>query len=77
MISMSRWSLAHVRRRHFLPKLRRLYFGAADEKGGAVSRRALLRPHHLPPRAGCLSGMGESEASLILKDFFPRAAGAV
>ena len=52
-------------------RLRRLYFGAADEKGGAVVNgvRFFASPtcHHAPD---IYPGMGESEASLILKDFF-------
>ncbi|RVC74870.1 nucleoside deaminase [Mesorhizobium sp. M4A.F.Ca.ET.022.05.2.1] len=52
-------------------RLRRLYFGAVDEKGGAVVNgvRFFASPtcHHAPD---IYAGMGESEASLILKDFF-------
>jgi tRNA(adenine34) deaminase len=52
-------------------RLRRLYFGAADEKGGAVVNgvRFFASPtcHHAPD---IYPGMAESEASLILKDFF-------
>jgi tRNA(adenine34) deaminase len=52
-------------------RLRRLYFGAADEKGGAVvnGARFFASPtcHHAPD---IYPGMAESEASLILKDFF-------
>ncbi|AZO47652.1 MAG: nucleoside deaminase [Mesorhizobium sp.] len=52
-------------------RLRRLYFGAVDEKGGAVVNgvRFFASPtcHHAPD---IYPGMGESEASLILKDFF-------
>lgn len=52
-------------------RLRRLYFGATDEKGGAVVNGArffaLPTCHHVPD---IYSGMGESEAALILKDFF-------
>ncbi|WP_217569980.1 nucleoside deaminase [Mesorhizobium sp. GbtcB19] len=52
-------------------RLRRLYFGAADEKGGAVVNgvRFFASPtcHHTPD---VYPGIGESEASLILKDFF-------
>ncbi|PBC02414.1 nucleoside deaminase [Mesorhizobium sp. WSM3860] len=52
-------------------RLRRLYFGAADEKGGAVVNgvRFFASPtcHHAPD---VYSGLGESEAALVLKDFF-------
>jgi len=52
-------------------RLRRLYFGAADEKGGAVVNgvRFFTSPtcHHTPD---IYPGMGESEAALLLKDFF-------
>ncbi|RWL42128.1 MAG: nucleoside deaminase [Mesorhizobium sp.] len=52
-------------------RLRRLYFGAADEKGGAVVNgvRFFASPicHHTPD---VYAGIGESEAALMLKDFF-------
>ncbi len=52
-------------------RLRRLYFGAADEKGGAVANgvRFFASPtcHHAPD---IYSGMAEKEAALLLKDFF-------
>jgi len=52
-------------------RLRRLYFGAADEKGGAVVNgvRFFASPtcHHTPD---IYPGMGETEAALLLKDFF-------
>lgn len=52
-------------------RLRRLYFGAADEKGGAVVSgvRFFASPtcHHTPD---IYPGIGESEASLLLKTFF-------
>lgn len=52
-------------------RLRRLYFGAADEKGGAVvnGTRFFASPtcHHAPD---IYPGIGESDAALILKDFF-------
>jgi len=77
MISMSRWKpCASVRRRISFARLRRLYFGAADEKGGAVVNDVPSSPHPPAPRAGCLSRMGESEASIISKDFFA-SGGAV
>ena len=52
-------------------RLRRLYFGAADEKGGAVVSgvRFFASPtcHHVPD---IYPGMAESDAALLLKDFF-------
>ncbi len=52
-------------------RLRRLYFGAADEKGGAVINgvRFFSSPtcHHAPD---VYAGMAETEAAVILKDFF-------
>ena len=52
-------------------RVRRLYYGAADPKGGAVENggRFFLSPtcHHRPEIYG---GIGEAEASALLKDFF-------
>ena len=52
-------------------RVRRLYFGAADPKGGAVEHgvRFFSAPtcHHRPEVYG---GIGESEAAALLKDFF-------
>jgi tRNA(adenine34) deaminase len=52
-------------------RIRRLYFGAADFKGGAVEHgpRLFAQPtcHHAPETIG---GMAESEASALLKTFF-------
>jgi tRNA(adenine34) deaminase len=52
-------------------RLRRLYFGAADEKGGAVVNggRFFASPtcHHAPE---IYPGMAESQAALLLKNFF-------
>ena len=52
-------------------RLRRLYFGATDEKGGAVvsGGRFFSAPtcHHAPE---IYSGMRESESSELLKTFF-------
>lgn len=52
-------------------RLRRLYFAATDEKGGAVVSgvRFFAQPtcHHRPD---VYSGLGETEAATILKDFF-------
>ena len=52
-------------------RIRRLYFGAADPKGGAVEHgvRFFAAPtcHHRPEVYG---GIGESEAATLLRDFF-------
>jgi tRNA(adenine34) deaminase len=52
-------------------RIRRLYYGAADSKGGAVDNGvrffASETCHHRPEVYG---GIGESEASALLKDFF-------
>jgi tRNA(Arg) A34 adenosine deaminase TadA len=52
-------------------RIRRLYFGAADPKGGAVEHgpRFFQQPtcHHAPEVIG---GMGETRAAALLKDFF-------
>jgi tRNA(adenine34) deaminase len=52
-------------------RIRRLYYGAADPKGGAVENgvRFFASPtcHHRPEVYG---GIAEADASLLLKDFF-------
>jgi tRNA(adenine34) deaminase len=52
-------------------RIRRLYYGAADAKGGAVDSgvRLYASPtcHHRPQIYG---GIGEAEAATMLKDFF-------
>lgn len=52
-------------------RIRRLYFGASDPKGGAVESgvRFFNAPtcHHRPEVYG---GIGEGEAAAILKEFF-------
>jgi tRNA(adenine34) deaminase len=52
-------------------RIRRLYYGAADPKGGAVDNgvKFFASPtcHHRPEVYG---GMAEAEASVLLKDFF-------
>ena len=52
-------------------RIRRLYYGATDEKGGAVESgvRFFGSPtcHHVPE---VYSGLGESEAATLLRDFF-------
>jgi tRNA(adenine34) deaminase len=52
-------------------RVRRLYYGAADPKGGAVESgvRFFTSPtcHHTPD---VYSGVGESEAARLLREFF-------
>jgi tRNA(adenine34) deaminase len=52
-------------------RLRRLYWGAADPKGGAVEHgpRLFTQPtcHHVPQ---CYGGIREKEAAELLKAFF-------
>ena len=52
-------------------RIRRLYFGAADEKGGAVEHgvRFFSSPtcHHAPEVYG---GIGEGRSAALLRDFF-------
>lgn len=52
-------------------RIRRLYYGAADPKGGAVDSgvRFFACPtcHHVPE---VYAGVGERKASAMLKDFF-------
>jgi tRNA(Arg) A34 adenosine deaminase TadA len=52
-------------------RVRRLYYGAADPKGGAVESgvRFFASPtcHHVPE---VYSAVGESEAALLLREFF-------
>jgi len=52
-------------------RIRRLYYGAADPKGGAVENgvRYFASPtcHHRPEVYG---GIAEAEAAALLKDFF-------
>lgn len=52
-------------------RIRRLYFGAGDPKGGAVEHgvRLFASPtcHHAPDVYG---GIGESEAAALLRGFF-------
>ncbi len=52
-------------------RIARLYFGADDEKGGAVAHgaRFFAQPtcHHRPE---VFAGIGEREASALLRDFF-------
>lgn len=52
-------------------RLRRLYYGAEDPKGGAVAHGPLFfaQPtcHHRPE---VYAGIGEAEAAALLRDFF-------
>ncbi|WP_237155631.1 nucleoside deaminase [Oryzibacter oryziterrae] len=52
-------------------RLRRLYYGAGDEKGGAVDHNvrffASAGCHHAPE---VYSGIAEAEAAALLRDFF-------
>jgi tRNA(adenine34) deaminase len=52
-------------------RIRRLYYGAADPKGGAVEHGvrffSAATCHHRPEVYG---GLGESEAAALLRDFF-------
>lgn len=52
-------------------RIRRLYFGAADPKGGAVENGVRLYEsptcHHVPEVYG---GLRETEAATLLRDFF-------
>jgi tRNA(adenine34) deaminase len=52
-------------------RLRRLYFGAEDPKGGGVAHgaRVFAQPtcHHRPEVYG---GIGETAAAVLLRDFF-------
>jgi tRNA(adenine34) deaminase len=54
-----------------LARIRRLYYGAADPKGGAVDSgvRFFASPtcHHVPE---VYSAVGEKEAAALLRDFF-------
>jgi tRNA(adenine34) deaminase len=54
-------------------RIRRLYFGAGDEKGGAVEHGvrffASATCHHAPEVYG---GIGEARASTLLKAFFQK-----
>ena len=57
-------------------RIRRVYFGAADEKMGAVEHgpRFFSQPtcHHAPEVYG---GIGETESATILRDFFRERRG--
>jgi len=57
-------------------RMRRIYFGAEDPKGGAVVNgvRFFSAPtcHHAPE---VYPGIGESEAAVLLRDFFKERRG--
>mgnify|MGYP001018336595 FL=1 len=57
-------------------RVRRLYYGAEDPKGGGVDDgvRFYAQPtcHHVPE---VYSGLGETEAATLLKDFFQTKRG--
>jgi tRNA(adenine34) deaminase len=54
-----------------LARIRRLYYGASDPKGGAIDSgvRFFASPtcHHVPE---VYSALGETEAATLLRDFF-------
>jgi tRNA(Arg) A34 adenosine deaminase TadA len=57
-------------------RIRRLYFGASDPKGGAVEHgpRFFSQPtcHHAPEIYG---GIGETESANLLREFFKERRG--
>ena len=70
--STSRWSPAPcVRARSRFARISRLYYGAADPKGGAVEfRRAVLCLADLPSCAGCLfRRSARARRRRLLKEF--------
>ena len=54
-----------------LARIRRLYYGAADPKGGGVEHGPMIfhstSAHHTPEVYG---GVGERAAAALLRDFF-------
>jgi len=56
-------------------RLRRLYFGASDEKAAASSMVPAFSAAHLPSRAEIYGGLSERLASQMLKDFFAARRG--
>jgi len=67
--AMCAGAIAHAR-------IDRLYYGAADEKGGAVAHgpRFFTQPtcHHRPEIYG---GIGEADSAGLLRDFFAERRG--
>ena len=54
-------------------RIRRLYWGAGDPKGGGVEHGAAdLQPADLPPRAGALRRDRGGAGAALLRDFFAR-----
>src|SRR4029079_7517591 len=52
-------------------RIRRLYYGAADPKGGAVEHGVrLFTARTCPHRPEVYGGMGEAEAGTLLREFF-------
>jgi tRNA(adenine34) deaminase len=52
-------------------RLRRLYFGASDEKGGAVENGVrFLDSHTCHHRPEVYGGIGEASAAALLRNFF-------
>ena len=69
---MSRWSPVRCAPQAIaFARIRRLYFGAADRKGGGVEHGARIfdRPscHHRPEIYG---GIGGTRAAVLLQTFF-------
>ena len=64
VLAMCAGAIAHAR-------IRRLYYGASDPKGGAVEHgaRVFAQPtcHHRPE---VYAGIGEAEAATLLRGFF-------
>ena len=52
-----------------LARIRRLYFGAYDQKNGVIHRGIFQQCYHIPEIYG---GIMEEECSQLLKDFFVR-----
>lgn len=57
-------------------RIRRLVYGAVDEKGGAVeSRLAVLQPGLLNHTVEVIRGPGEDESTRLLQSFFAKRRG--
>jgi len=67
--AMCAGAIAHAR-------IRRLYYGASDPKGGAIESGPRLfhqqTIHHMPEIYG---GIGEEQAALLLREFFAARRG--
>ena len=67
--AMCAGAIAHAR-------IARLYYGAADPKGGAVDNGARIFAHpQCHHRPDVYSGIGEGEAAQLLKHFFAERRG--